>query len=242
MKMLLRWLFPCLLCLLCLPKAAWAEDDHLAQLREQLAQAMPGVVVDDIRMTPVAGLLELVSEGRIFYITQDARHVLYGGQLVDMETGVNLTQQRMGELSLAVLQELPADLTVEFSGKPGGLNRVMYVFTDHTCPYCRKLHQELPALQDAGVTVRYLLYPRAGYDSDAYDTLASVWCTDDPAEALNTVKNGGDIAIDSSCDHPVDAHIDLAQQMGLRGTPLMILDTGMRIPGYQSAAEILENF
>ncbi|MGC6563786.1 thioredoxin fold domain-containing protein, partial [Escherichia coli] len=39
---------------------------------------------------------------------------------------------------------------------------VITVFTDISCPYCQKLHQEVPELNKQGVTVRYLAFPRNG--------------------------------------------------------------------------------
>ncbi|OED36183.1 hypothetical protein AB833_28215 [Chromatiales bacterium (ex Bugula neritina AB1)] len=39
---------------------------------------------------------------------------------------------------------------------------IVSIFTDPTCPYCRKLHEQIPQLSDAGIEVRYLAFPRAG--------------------------------------------------------------------------------
>ena len=64
------------------------------------------------------------------------------------------------------------------------------VFTDTSCPYCSRLHEEIGALSDANIRVRYLLYPRAGLDSDAAKQLESVWCSDDPQNAMTIAKEG----------------------------------------------------
>ena len=41
------------------------------------------------------------------------------------------------------------------------------VFTDISCGYCRKLHRELNDLLDAGITVKYLAFPRGGLQVQA---------------------------------------------------------------------------
>ena len=43
------------------------------------------------------------------------------------------------------------------------------VFTDLDCGYCRKLHKEIDQFNAEGITVRYLMFPRAGVGSPSYD-------------------------------------------------------------------------
>ncbi len=44
---------------------------------------------------------------------------------------------------------------------------VITVFTDITCGYCHKLHQQMKEYNDLGITVRYLAFPRQGLASQA---------------------------------------------------------------------------
>ncbi len=219
---------------------AWAEDDPIAHLRQKLAEAMPHVQIDDIRTTPIPSVVEIVSGGRILYISADARYIIYDGDMIDIETGDNLTQNRLGEMALALLKKVPEEQTINFEGDDNAASagRTIWVFTDHTCPYCRKLHEEIPYLQSEGVTVRYLLYPRAGPDTKPYHDLVSVWCAEDRVEAIHTAKTGGTVE-PNRCENPIDEHMRLAREVGLRGTPMMIFDNGVKVPGYQSAIQIL---
>ncbi|HAH80198.1 MAG TPA: protein-disulfide isomerase, partial [Gammaproteobacteria bacterium] len=43
--------------------------------------------------------------------------------------------------------------------------------TDVDCGYCRKLHNEMAQINELGIEVRYLAYPRAGVDSDTHDKM-----------------------------------------------------------------------
>jgi thiol:disulfide interchange protein DsbC len=36
------------------------------------------------------------------------------------------------------------------------------VFTDITCGYCQKLHHDLQSYLDAGISIKFLAFPRAG--------------------------------------------------------------------------------
>ena len=113
----------------------------------------------------------------------------------------------------------------------------VHVFTDISCGYCRKLHSELQSYLDAGITVRYLAFPRGGLESDTFNSLQSVWCAKDKQKAMNEAKGGAEIAA-AKCDSPVAKQFELGHSFGINGTPAIILPDGSIIPGYQSAAQL----
>ncbi|TVR63420.1 MAG: hypothetical protein EA420_07220, partial [Candidatus Competibacteraceae bacterium] len=41
-------------------------------------------------------------------------------------------------------------------------------------------------------------------------------------------------------DNPVQAQYELAQQLGIRGTPSLVLESGEMIPGYVPPAQLAE--
>lgn len=116
--------------------------------------------------------------------------------------------------------------------------RSITVFTDISCGYCRRLHAELDTLLEEGVRVRYLMFPRAGIGSQGHKDLESVWCADNPQEAMTNAKAGGKI-VAKSCPNPIEEHVALAERLGLRGTPLIYTDGGEKIPGYREASALV---
>jgi thiol:disulfide interchange protein DsbC len=116
--------------------------------------------------------------------------------------------------------------------------RSITVFTDISCGFCRRLHADIDQLLDEGVAVRYLLFPRAGLGSSGHQALEDVWCNENPQEAMTVAKAGGKVAT-SNCTNPIESHVALATQVGLRGTPLIYTDSGVRIPGYREPAELV---
>ena len=121
---------------------------------------------------------------------------------------------------------------------PASPKRTLTVFTDVDCPYCARLHQEVPQLTAAGVKVRYLLFPRAGVGSETYKRSVAVWCAKDRAKALATAKAGGKIDM-KTCPNPVDEHLKLGAEVGVEGTPALVFDDGRVVPGYAPAAQLL---
>jgi len=112
------------------------------------------------------------------------------------------------------------------------------VFTDTECGYCVRLHKEVDQLLAGGVKVRYLGYPRAGTKSSSFDTLVSVWCADNPQQAMTDAKSGRAIE-PRICDTDIARHMEVAELVGVRGTPTIVLQNGKTIPGYVPAGELI---
>ena len=104
----------------------------------------------------------------------------------------------------------------------------------------------MPRLNELGITVRYLAYPRAGVYTDqkrskftgSYKKLKSVWCDKDRAAAMNKAKATGFIKENLKCEAPIEAHLALGEQFGVRGTPAIVLSSGELVPGYMPADEL----
>jgi len=112
---------------------------------------------------------------------------------------------------------------------------VITVFTDITCGYCRKLHKQIDQYNNEGITVRYLAYPRsgirnaAGQPTKVFKEMRSVWCSDDPKKALTEAFSGQKVAY-RLCDKPVGKEFEFGRQVGVNGTPAIVLENGMMIP------------
>lgn len=205
--------------------------------RQVIETRLAGVPISSISKTPVDGLYEIVSEGSIYYIDQTAEH-LFDGSLIEISTRSNITSTRLGYLHSEVISQIDESQVLAFNPEDP-INRTMTVFTDISCAYCRKFHSEIDDLLDEGIQVRYLLFPRAGLGSQAYKDLESVWCADDQQAAMTYAKAGNKVE-SRSCENPIEAHMALAEQVGLTGTPLIYLDNGQRIAGYQEADDLVD--
>ena len=96
----------------------------------------------------------------------------------------------------------------------------------------------MPALNEAGVQVRYLLFPRSGLQGRSYERAVGVWCADDRIESVGIAKAGGEVEY-RDCQNPVEGHYTLGQDVGIRGTPAIILDDGRMIAGYIPPEQLL---
>ena len=88
-----------------------------------------------------------------------------------------------------------------------------------------------------GITVRYLAFPRGGPNSQSFSDMESVWCATDKQQAMNVAKAGDSIS-KAECANKVHDQYLFGQQIGVTGTPAMILADGSIVPGYQPAAQL----
>ena len=207
---------------------AQSDSPDLSQLQAALGNRAP----DSIAETPVPGLYEVVLGSQILYLSADGRYAVQG-DVIDLSASANLTENRRNDLRAAALQKISADDMIIFPAE-GDAKYQVSVFTDIDCGYCRKLHTEISAYNAKGITVRYLAFPRAGINSESYKKAVSAWCADNPQEALTKAKMGEEIE-EKTCPNPVAAEYELGQQLGVRGTPSIILDNGEMVPGYVPA-------
>jgi len=211
-----------------------AGPESKEAIAKSMQLIMPGVKPDQIVASPIDGVSEVLVGPRLFYVTNDGRY-LFQGSLIDLKTRKDISEDRRKTIRLAAVEEVGEDNMIIFpAAKP---RHTITVFTDIDCGYCRKLHNEVDKYNEAGITVRYLLFPRAGLKSASYDKAVSVWCNKDKQDALTRSKAGESLT-KVECDNPVKDHMDLGKVIGVRGTPALVLDDGELMPGYVPAARL----
>ena len=216
---------------------AFAEADDIPPVVLTVAASLiPDTEPDRVEPAPVAGFYQAIFGTRVVYLSADGRYLLYG-DLIDIDKNLNLTEDARRSGRRKVIEGLDEAGMVVFA--PQDVETRITVFTDTSCGYCVKLHQEIAETLAGGVKVRYLAFPRAGVNSPTFETLVSVWCADNPQQAMTDAKMG--IAIETkTCQTQIGRHLEAAELVGVRGTPTIVLEDGTVIPGYVPAGELVE--
>lgn len=225
-------------CLLpCWVVGAQAQDESpAATIRGKLKQARPDFIISSVRPSVASGLYEIqLQSGPLLYATADGDFFVLGDLFsVGIDGIVNLAEHQRDlerrELIAAVKEE---DMII-FAAE-GETRGTVTVFTDVDCFYCQKLHREVPALNAAGIKVRYLAYPREGIGGASYRKIATAWCADNPQQVLTKLKNRQAVPDNVCPGNPVADQYALGQQVGVSGTPALVLETGELVPGYMTA-------
>jgi thiol:disulfide interchange protein DsbC len=207
--------------------------------RIALAARMPGIEPGDLRETPVAGIYEIAHNGEVNYVSADGNHVFSGDlfRVTDDGEFPNLTELRRRELRQQMLAALPEQDMIIFGSARAA--HTVTVFTDVDCQWCQRMHSEISAYNKAGIRVRYLAYPRSGPDTESWHKAEAVWCASDRQAALTAAKQGGSVPT-GQCATPVERHFALGQQVGITGTPGVVLGSGELVPGYMPADGLLQ--
>ena len=232
MKLFSRFTLPALLLLA--SHNALAAESSVDTLKKNLVEHVPGAVVSRIKETPIGGVYEVIIGADIYYMDTSARYVI-NGDLIDLATRTNFTEEAKTFNRKEMISKLGEEKMVVYT--PKKIDHTITVVTDIDCPYCRRLHSEIDEYMESNVKVRYIFMPLKGAKDLA--TTVSVWCSEDRNLALDIAKAGGDIEV-ASCDNPIKEHVEISRELGVRGTPAIILEDGTMIPGYVPAKKLLQ--
>lgn len=215
-----------------------AGTDAAAQatIKAVIAKKFPDVEVDAVRPSPMKGIYEVVMGAENAYVSADGKFLI-AGDLYEIETRTNLTEAGRQKTRIDTLAKLDERDMIVF--KPETVKHTITVFTDVECGYCRKLHSEVKQLNDLGVKVRYLAYPRSGPGTEDWRKMEAVWCSKDRKNAITEAKAGREVK-SGQCATPVARQFKLGEQMGVRGTPAIFTATGDYIGGYLTPGQMIK--
>jgi thiol:disulfide interchange protein DsbC len=225
-----------------------------SKIRVNLSAQFPELTIDAVSVAkdgnlPIKSLYQVHAGSRIFYVTADGRYLLSGDLLSlekhDPQGGrKNLTEEARQAYRLKLLTPERFKHALVYSATESPAKAQISVFSDIDCGHCREFHKQIPALNKAGITVRYLAFPRAGMDSDSYKKAATTWCAKDRRKVLDEYMSGAAVPfiadLSSPCAEYVKDQVQLGINLGLQGTPTILLDNGTLIPGYMPTEALLK--
>jgi thiol:disulfide interchange protein DsbC len=211
------------------------KDEVNVDIRGTVSNAYPDVAIDEIKKID-DNFHEIIINKQIYYATNDGKYLIVGN-VINLNTKESITENTKMNQRLSIIDSIDMKNFMIF--KPKKTDHILTIFTDTSCPYCQKLHNEIPDLLENNIEIRYVLFSRNGNDVDAYQQLVSAWCSADKVDALEDLF-AGDILDDiSNCENPIARNFDYAGSLSVEGTPTIFLEDGRIIPGYQSYENIL---
>jgi thiol:disulfide interchange protein DsbC len=212
------------------------EQADVALVKRALSKLMPNATPDSVTPAPMAGFYEVLLGAQVLYVSSDGRYVLEG-DVYDLQSKKNVTDVKRAVGRMKTIQAIDESSMIVFA--PKQVKHTITVFTDIDCGYCRKLHREINEYLERGIRVRYLAFPRSGPDSPSFFKAVGVWCAEDKKAAMTQAKSGGNVE-EKKCNNPVEQHYNAGQAVGVSGTPTLVLENGMVIPGYVNAAQLVQ--
>ena len=211
------------------------RDEVDADIRKTVSNAYPDVAIDEIKKID-DNFHEIIINKQIYYATNDGKYLIVGN-VINLNTKESITENTKMNQRLSIIDSIDMKNFMIF--KPKKTDHILTIFTDTSCPYCQKLHNEIPDLLENNIEIRYVLFSRNGNDVDAYQQLVSAWCSADKIDALEDLFAGDILDDASNCENPIARNFDHAGSLSVEGTPTIFLEDGRIIPGYQNYKNIL---
>lgn len=224
-----------MLCLsLALCASAFAHDSNDAKIKKNLEnQGIKNIYITD---SPIKGLRSVVSDHGALLVSEDGQYYIQSNM-------AKITQKGLLNMSNYPLVQYLDNIKDEAIIYPAQNEKyVVNVFTDTTCKYCVKLHNDIKKFNELGITIRYFAYPRNGLSDTAAREMETVWTAEDKQAEYEKSKAGEKVG-EKDLDI-VRKHFALGHLFGINGTPAIILPNGEVLGGYTEPAKlakILEN-
>lgn len=169
------------------------------------------------------------------YITDGEISVIENGQFIGLDENFEKrkNQSVFASLDKSQLITYPATTTER---------AVIYVADDVNCPYCRRLHQQVPSLNAKGVTVNVIGYPI--YEASPKQ-MRGIWCQadeDSRRQAFDKAMLQGEMTpASASCtvDH-VTPNREKAAGLAVMATPAIYREDGVLYQASFESPEFLE--
>jgi thiol:disulfide interchange protein DsbC len=215
--------------------SAQAQTPQETTIRKLLTERFgEALKVDEVSPAPMPGLYEVRVGTDLFYTDGEAAFLIVGGQIVDTKNRRNLTEERLKKLTAIDFASLPLKDAIVW--KTGTGKRRIAVFGDPNCGYCKRFEQELTKVKD--LTVYTFLMPILSPDSTEKSN--AIWCAKNPTAAWRDwmIDGVAPPAAPKACDSPVERNIALGRKYRINGTPAIVFEDGLRVPGMLNAAQL----
>jgi len=222
---------------LTLASIGFAHAQSEQQIKTDLQKKLgANAKVKSVTPGPISGIHEVIVGNEVFYTDKNSKYLIQG-EIINLDTGKNITEQRQSDLNRIKWADLPqanAIKTVRGNG-----SRQLAIFSDPNCGYCKRLEKSLQQLDN--VTLYTYLIPILSPDST--QKAKQIWCSSDPYKSYTDwMINGISPSGKGDCATPLDKNLALAKTYGITGTPTLFFTDGSRFPGAVQITDIEKKF
>ena len=220
--------------LICMsPLHAQQEQQLKTEIQKKLGA---NAKVKSVSPAPISGLYEVLVGNDIFYTDTSGKYLIQG-EIIELASGKNITEQRQADLNRIKWSDLTTSNAIK--NVRGNGSRQLAVFSDPNCGYCKRLEKSLQQLDN--VTIYTYLIPILSPDSAQKSK--QIWCSSDPYKSyIDWMVNGITPSGKGECSTPLDKNMAFAKTYGITGTPTLFFTDGSRFPGAVQITDIEKKF
>ena len=212
------------------------------KIKIQLQLLTPTIQIKSINATAISNLYYVkILGGQRFFASADGQHLIIKDQLLNIASGqpINLTMSAQQKEILDDMKTINKTEAITYLAQ-GKTKAYIYVFTDADCPACSKIHADITNLNQNGIEIRFLGFPREGLNTKGHKKLRNAWCAKDRPLALTQLAQGKTIP-EATCEKdPIAKQYQVGLEVGVSGTPFLVLEDGRTFAGYKSANWLIQ--
>lgn len=207
------------------------------QIRNDLQKKIgANTKIKSVIASPISGVYEVLVGNEVFYTDANSKYLIQG-EIIEIATGKNITEQRQSDLNRIKWADLSQANAIKMVRGNG--SRQLAVFSDPNCGYCKRLEKSMQQLDN--VTIYTYLIPILSPDSAQKSK--QMWCAQDPQKAYTDwMINGITPSGKAECANPLDKNMAFAKTYGITGTPTLFFTDGSRFPGAVQITDIEKKF
>ena len=205
----------------------WADSQEASVKKLLQPKVGEGAVIESVVKTPFTNIFEVKIGDELIYTDSEAKFIFIG-RLIDAQSSRDLTQSRLDEMNRIKFSDLPLDAAIK-SVKGNG-KRVIAVFEDPNCGYCKRFRKTVNEMKD--ITVYTFMYDILSDDSRIKSK--NIWCSNDKLKAWDDWMVNGKTpaaAAESCASTPHEKILEIGKKYKVTGTPTIFFTDGSRVPG-----------
>lgn len=179
----------------------------------------------------------VVDGSKLYFATHDGRY-LFTGPVIDTEQRVNIVSLHENQVRKTYLSNQPEAIFVSYPSSIPSKYSVT-IITDIDCPYCRKLHNHMNSINKLGISVNYVMLPRAGVGSASHKKTVTALCSDDPAVSITNAMLNENLPTNICKANVMSQHLKIVKDLKITSTPAIILPNGQLKLGLVSPEKLL---
>jgi thiol:disulfide interchange protein DsbC len=195
---------------------------------EKFKKSFPKINFESITPTDIKGVYEVYTGNQIYYYMPKNEVILYGSLI--SKDGIDITRESYKKK----MAQKMAKLSLDSALKIGNGKTAVVEFMDPNCYHCRQAYKFFSQRKD--VTLYVFFFPLS---KESGDKIKHILCSKDMPKTYDDVLNGKfdnnnallNICTDKKVDETVKTHLQLASQVGVRGTPLFYIK-GQVVDGF----------
>ena len=166
-----------------------------------------------------------------------SKSYMISGNVIRLNDGKNLTEETYRKSNPVDVSSISVDDAL-LLGNPDAENKII-VFTDPHCPYCKKLHEVMKEAVEKRSDLLFQIKLMPLKQSSLKVAKTSV-CSKSMEQLEAAFEKKALPEAECNAEEVLDQTRAIAQSLGIRSTPTLVLQNGQIVPGYKNLEALMK--